>query len=171
MNMGDLDAAPGGALAPGVLDELRAFVHEEAHLLDTGRYEEWADLFAEDGVYWVPAERGQASPDGTLSLFHETRPLLQLRVRRLAHPQTHIQAPAVRTHHHLSNLCATDLGGVEYLLRATLLMVEWRNGEQRIFSAGCEYRLRRTAAGFRIVLKRVELLNCDAPHRALAIPF
>lgn len=171
MNMGDLKAAPGGALAPGMLDELREFAHQEARLLDTGRYEEWADLFAEDGVYWVPSERGQASPDGTLSLFHETRPLLRLRARRLTHPQTHIQAPPVRTHHHLSNLCAADLGSGEYLLRAMLLMVEWRNGEQRIFSASGEYRLRRTATGFRIVLKRVELLDCDAPHRALAIPF
>lgn len=169
--MGDLKAAAGDALAPGVLDELREFAFGEARLLDAGRFEAWVDLFAEDGVYWVPSEPGQAQPDGTLSLFHETRPLLQLRARRLSHPQTHIQAPPVRTHHHLSNLDGAYLGGDEYLLRSMLLMIEWRNGEQRVFSAACEHRLRRTPAGLRIVLKRVELLNCDAPHRALAIPF
>ena len=171
MNLGDLKAAAGGALAPGVLDELREFAFAEARLLDAGRFEAWVDLFGEDGVYWVPSEPGQASPDGTLSLFHETKALLQLRARRLAHPQTHIQAPPVRTHHHLSNLSGSDLGGGHYLMRSMLLMVEWRNGEQRLFSATCEHHLRRTPVGLRIAAKRVELLNCDAPHRALAIPF
>jgi len=170
MNIG-LKAGAGSALAPGVLDELREFAFEEARLLDAGRFEAWVDLFAEDGVYWVPAEPGQPAPEGTLSLFHETRPLLRLRARRLTHPQTHIQAPPVRTHHHLSNLSGSDLGGGQYLLQSMLLMAEWRNGEQRLFSAACEHCLRRTLAGLRIAWKRVELLNCDAPHRAFAIPF
>jgi benzoate/toluate 1,2-dioxygenase beta subunit len=171
MNMDDLRATAAGALAPGVLDELGELAFEEARLLDAGQFESWVDLFAEDGVYWVPSEPGQASPEDTLSLFHETKPLLRLRARRLSHPQTHIQAPPVRTHHHLSNLSGCDLGGGEYLLRSMLLMVEWRNGEQRLFSAACEHRLRRTPEGLRIVRKRVDLLNCDAPHRAFAIPF
>ena len=171
MNMGDLKPAAAGVRAPGVLDELREFAFEEARLLDAGHYEAWVDLFAEDGVYWVPSEPGQASPEDTLSLFHETKPLLQLRARRLSHPQTHIQAPPVRTHHHLSNLSGQDLGSGEYLLRSMLLMVEWRNGEQRLFSATCEHRLRRTPEGLRIAHKRVDLLDCDAPHRAFAVPF
>ena len=171
MNPRDLKATAGAALAPGVLDELREFAFEEVRLLDTGQFEAWVGLFAEDGVYWAPSEPGQASPEDTLSLFHETKPLLQLRARRLSHPQTHIQAPPLRTHHHLGNLSGQDLGGGEYLLRAMLLMVEWRNGEQRIFSAACEYHLRRTPDGLRMAHKRVDLLNCDAPHRALAIPF
>ena len=171
MNPRDLKATAGAALAPGMFDELREFAFAETRLLDAGQFEAWVGLFAEDGVYWAPSEPGQASPEDTLSLFHETKPLLQLRARRLSHPQTHIQAPPLRTHHHLGNLSGQDLGGGEYLLRAMLLMVEWRNGEQRIFSAACEYHLRRTPDGLRMAHKRVDLLNCDAPHRALAIPF
>ena len=79
MNMNDLSAALGTALSPGVMEELQAFAFEEARLLDSGAFEAWADLFAEDGVYWVPSEPGQVSPEDTLSLFHETRPLLKLR--------------------------------------------------------------------------------------------
>lgn len=171
MNMHGLKTASGGALAPEVLDELRDFIFLEARLLDAGGFEAWVDLFAEDGVYWVPSEPGQAVPEGSLSLFHETKPILQLRARRLMHPQTHIQTPPVRTHHHLGNIGGEALGEGSYLLRSMLMMVEWRNGEQRLFSAACEHRLRRTPVGLRIVLKRVELLDCDAPHRALAIPF
>ena len=130
-------------------------------------------------MYWVPSEPGQASPDSALSLFHETTPLLKLRARRLGHPQTHIQAPPARTHHHLSGIIGADVkggvggseGDIHYLVHSMLLMVEWRNGEHRLFSARCEHRLRRTPNGLRIAAKRVDLLNCDAPHRAIAIPF
>jgi len=31
--------------------------------------------------------------------------------------------------------------------------------------------LRRSPAGLQVALKRVDLLNCDAPHRAIAVPF
>ena len=164
-------SAGTGPVAPDVLAELTQFVFEEARLLDERCFEEWVGLFDADGVYWVPAEPGQVSPDGSLSIFHETRPLLLLRARRLAHPQTHVQTPASRTHHHVSNLTAQDLGGDECVLCSMLLVVEWRGGEQRLFSARCSYRLRRSAHGWRIASKRVDLLDCDAPHRAISVPF
>jgi benzoate/toluate 1,2-dioxygenase beta subunit len=156
---------------PEVLAELTRFAFAEARLLDARRFEEWVELFEANGVYWVPSEPDQASPDDTLSLFHETRPLLLLRARRLVHPQTHVQAPASRTHHHVGNLSAFDLEEGKYTLCSMLLLVEWREGAQRMFSARCTYRIQRTEAGLRIVSKRVDLLDCDAPHRAIAIPF
>ena len=33
------------------------------------------------------------------------------------------------------------------------------------------HRLRREPQGLRIVLKRVDLIDSEAPHRALAVPF
>jgi 3-phenylpropionate/cinnamic acid dioxygenase small subunit len=71
-----------------------AFVHAEARLLDEGRFVEWLELFAEDAVYWVPGQPGQASPHEALSLFFERKPLLALRVARLADPQMHAHVPA-----------------------------------------------------------------------------
>ena len=171
MNVREQGMGGQAVLAPEMHCELRDFVHLEARLLDEGRFEDWVELFHEDGVYWVPASPGQASPETALSLFHEARPLLALRARRLAHPQTHVNTPPARTHHHLSNIEGADLGGGGYALRCMLLMVEWRNGTQRLFSASCNYQLRRSLAGLRILSKRVDLLDCDAPQRALVIPF
>ena len=169
----DMRGAGAGA-APvdaGTLRELEAFLFEEAYLLDEGRFEAWVDLFDEDGVYWVPSEPGQLSPEGTLSIFYETRRLLLIRARRLGHPQTHVQVPAARTHHHVSGVRARMAGEGEFAVCALLLMAEWRGGEQRLFSGRCTYTLRRTPAGLRIAHKRVDLLNCDAPHRAIVVPF
>jgi benzoate/toluate 1,2-dioxygenase beta subunit len=153
------------------LRELEAFLFEEARCLDEKQFERWVELFDDDGIYWVPSEAGQSSPEGTLSIFYEDRPLLLMRARRLGHPQTLVQVPASRTHHHVGGVRASATGPEEYAVDSMLLMAEWRGGEQRLFSGRCSYRIRRTAAGLRIAFKRVDLLNCDAPHRAIAIPF
>jgi 3-phenylpropionate/cinnamic acid dioxygenase small subunit len=39
--------------------ELIDFVLREARLIDQQRFDEWLDLFSEDGIYWMPLEWGQ----------------------------------------------------------------------------------------------------------------
>ena len=38
--------------------QLIDFVIREARLIDQHRFEEWLDLFAEDGFYWMPLGMG-----------------------------------------------------------------------------------------------------------------
>lgn len=147
--------------------ELEAFVLREARLLDERRFAEWLALFAEDGVYWVPTLPGQGSPQEALSLFHEPKPLLAMRVARLQRTDVHIQAPPSRTVHHVSAIETTD----ELEVRSALVVAEWRAGEARWFAGRVLHRLRRSAEGLRIVLKRVDLIDSEAPQRAIAVPF
>jgi 3-phenylpropionate/cinnamic acid dioxygenase small subunit len=42
--------------------ELIDFVVREARVLDEHRFEDWLDLFTEDGHYWMPLEWGQTDP-------------------------------------------------------------------------------------------------------------
>jgi ethylbenzene dioxygenase subunit beta len=146
--------------------ELEAFVLHEARLLDERRFAEWLALFAEDGVYWVPTLPGQASPQEALSLFHEPKPLLAMRVARLEGTDLHIQAPPSRTVHHVSAIETTD----DLEVRSALVVAEWRAGEARWFAGRVLHRLRRSAEGLRIVLKRVDLIDSEAPQRAIAVP-
>ena len=147
--------------------ELEAFVVHEARLLDERRFAEWLALFAEDGVYWVPTLPGQSSPQEALSLFHEPKPLLAMRVARLERTDVHIQAPPSRTVHHVSAIETTD----DLEVRSALVVAEWRAGEARWFAGRVLHRLRRGAEGLRIVLKRVDLIDSEAPQRAIAVPF
>lgn len=146
--------------------ELEAFVLHEARLLDERRFADWLALFAEDGVYWVPTQPGQASPQEALSLFYEPKPLLSMRVARLERPDMHVQTPPSRTVHHVS---AVEVPR-ELEVRSALVMAEWRSGESRWFSGRVLHRLRREAGGLRIVLKRVDLIDSEAPQRAIAVP-
>ena len=50
-------------------------------------------------------------------------------------------------------------------------MVEYREGDgQRVFAGKCRHTLRREGDDLKIVLKRVDLVNCDAPHTFITIP-
>ena len=148
-------------------EELEAFVLQEARLLDERRFSDWLALFAEDGAYWVPTRPEQRSPREALSLFYETRALLAMRVARLERPDMHAQTPASRTLHHVSAVEVLP----ELEVRSALMVAEWRAGETRWIAGRVTHRLRREATGLSIVLKRVDLIDSEAPQRALAVPF
>jgi 3-phenylpropionate/cinnamic acid dioxygenase small subunit len=155
--------------------EAEAFLVAEARLLDAGRFEEWLALFAEDGFYWVPAAPGQSDPLNHLSIFYEDKSVLALRVRRLGHPRVYSAQPAPRTAHLVGNVTATRGGepGVDCEIRSTLMVAEYRPGpsaDRRLWAGQQTHKLRRAPEGWRIVLKRVDLIDCDAAHGILAVP-
>jgi len=147
------------------MDAVGAFILREARLLDERRYAEWLDLFAEEGVYWIPTQPGQASPHAALSIVYEPRSLLAVRVERLSRSEMHVQSPPSRTVHHVS---AIEVDGDE--ARSALIVAEWRGGEARWFAGRVTHKLKNEDGRLRIVLKRVDLIDGEAPHRALAVP-
>jgi benzoate/toluate 1,2-dioxygenase beta subunit len=164
----------GGQLVASLAlrEELGGFITHEARLLDERRYEEWAALFADDGVYWVPAAPDQTSPHDHVSLFYDDKATIQGRIARLRHPEIHVQTPASRVCHLISNLAVeANAEAGRYVVASNLLMVEYRPGsDPRMFAGRCQHVLRRKEGGLEIVLKRVDLVNCDAAFEALAVP-
>ena len=160
--------------APLDLEALRAveeFLIHEADLLDERRFEEWAALFTDDGIYWVPAVPGQDNPFDTISIFYDDSEGRDVRVRRLRHPKNLVEEPPTRTLHVVQNVRAEEVDGGEVDVRSRLLMLEYRNGVQRLYGAQCRHRLRRRAGSFAIAHKRVDLLNCDGFLPMMSIPF
>ncbi len=152
--------------------EFEDFIIGEALLLDARRFRDWMDLFTEDGSYWVPAVPGQNSPHDQASLFYDDRALMKTRVERLEHPRIHVQTPPSRTAHLIGNVVIeeADTGSGEFLIGSTVIMVEYRDDVQRVFAGRQHHRLRRQGDTFRIVQKRVDLINCDAAFEAMAVP-
>lgn len=151
---------------------LEQFVIHEARLLDQGRYDEWLALFADDGFYWIPAAPGQTDPWNEISIVHEDPSVLRMRVRRLAHPRMYAAEPAPRTARMLGGFtCTADAdAGADYEVRATLFVAEYRAGDRRLWAGQSLHRLRRDGDGFRIVLKRIDLIDCDGVHGHLSVP-
>ena len=153
-----------------LLRRVEEFLYREAWLLDERRFEDWLALFADDGVYWVPSQPGQESPVETASIIYEDRGMLDVRIRRLRHPKNYADTPPARTRHLVNNVMLDGAGG-ELDVSSALLMVEYRDDAQRVFGGGVRHRLRPEGDDFRIVSKRVELVNCDAAHGFMSIPF
>ncbi len=148
------------------------FLIHEARLLDERRFRDWMALFADDGTYWVPAVPDQKSPFEEASLFYDDRELMKTRVERLEHPRIHVQTPPSRTAHIVGNVVVeeADAAKGEYVVGSTFIMVEYRDDAQRLFAGRQRHRLRRHGDTFRIVQKRVDLINCDGAFEAMAVP-
>jgi len=168
--MGD---APGGQGGAAGVDRrpFEDFIVHEARLLDARRFRDWMGLFADDGTYWVPAVPGQQSPLDQASLFYDDRELMRTRVERLEHPRIHVQTPPSRTAHLVGSVVIekADAAG-ECVVGSTVIMVEYRDEQQRLFAGRQHHRLRREGTSWRIVQKRVDLINCDSAFEAMAVP-
>jgi benzoate/toluate 1,2-dioxygenase beta subunit len=165
-------AAPAPGAAGIDRARLEDFIVQEARLLDERRFRDWMALFAEDGTYWVPAVPDQKSPFDQASLFYDDRDLMKTRVDRLEHPRIHVQTPPSRTTHLVGNAIVeeADEAKGEYVVGSTVIMVEYRDETQRVFAGRQRHRLRREGTSFRIVQKRVDLINCDSAFEAMAVP-
>jgi 3-phenylpropionate/cinnamic acid dioxygenase small subunit len=148
-----------------------AFLLHEARLLDEAKFDDWLALFTANGWYWVPSEPGQDNPHDTVSLMYDDRRLLETRVRRLASPRIYSQEPRSRTSRIVSNVTVEENGAEGCTVRSKFLIVEYRRESQRIFAGTAFHRLVQADGGIRIAWKRVDLVDCDAPHDGLVVPF
>jgi len=148
------------------------FIIHEASLLDARRFRDWMGLFAEDGTYWVPAVPDQKSAFDQASLFYDDRDLMKTRIDRLEHPRIHVQTPPSRTAHLIGSVMIedSDTAKNEYVIGSTVIMVEYRDDTQRVFAGRQHHRLRQNGDSFRIMRKRVDLINCDSAFDAMAVP-
>ena len=146
--------------------DLVDFVYREARLLDELDYEAWLNLFAEDGRYWMPAEWRQTDPLLQSSLMYEDRLLLRVRVERLSGARTFSQKPKSRAQHLLQapqiDLFEPEAGA--FRTWTSFHYVETRNDVQTLYAGWATHELLLVEGVLKIKLKRVDLLNFDAPH-------
>ena len=140
--------------------EVARFIYKEARLLDEKRFDEWYELFTDDGYYWVPLSPGQTDPLAHNSLAYEDKLLLKLRIERLKLPTAYSQKPQSRCLHVLQapEVEKTDTG---YLARTPFLYTETRGEESQRYAATAWHTLVTAEGELRMRLKRVDILNAD----------
>lgn len=154
------------------LRTLEQFLYHEARLLDEQRWEEWNALFTDDGIYWAPASPEQPDATHHISLIHENALLRAVRIKRFRHPYAFSLQPKPRTVHMVSNvmLDSVDVGG-NCVVTSRFQMVQYRREKQDVFAGAYTHHLRATPGGYRIALKKTELVNCDAPMENVLVYF
>lgn len=149
--------------------EVEQFLYSEARLLDTRDFHGWLDLWAQDGLYWVPHEPTQTSPYDHISLFLEDATLRETRVRRITNERNWSQQPPTRTARLVGNVCLAGFDADERLIvYSTLLVTEWR-ATQRTLTGLVTHKLQKSNEGWSIYLKRVDLVNSTGVFTNLEI--
>lgn len=141
------------------------FVYEEARLLDAMQWEAWLGLFHAEARYWVPLEWQQQDPVLQPSLMYEDILLMKVRVERLSGERTFSQKPKSRCHHLLQAPyiveCNAETG--VYKARTSFLYTETRGDTLERFSGWASHELVAADGELKIKLKRIDLINFDAP--------
>ncbi len=149
------------------------FLFHEARLLDERRWEEWNALFLDDGVYWAPATPAQPDPLDHVSLIYEDQLLRKVRIARFASPVAYSLQPFPRTSHLVANVMIDrhDAAAGEIAATSRFLMVEFRRDTQRFYAGACLHELVEQDGGFRIRLKKADLVNCEGPQESSGVWF
>ena len=165
------DEKISGELTDEDLKAIELLLYQETEFLDQARYADWLTLFTDDCRYWVPARKDQTNPIDDISLFYEDRNLMEMRVTRIQHPGAHSLDNPITTSHvtGIKALEGIDPDTGEIIITMRFQMVEHQRGEQRLFAGAYRYHLRRENKGFKISLKRVDLINCDASFEPLQV--
>jgi 3-phenylpropionate/cinnamic acid dioxygenase small subunit len=152
-------------------EDLIAFVYREARLIDEQRFDEWLEMFAPDGRYWMPLEYGQTDRRLMASLMDEDLFLLRLRVERLAGNRTYSQKPKSRCHHVLQTpqIDVFEPQENRFVTWTALHYVETRLDQQDLYAVWATHDLTVIDGALRIRMKRVDLVNCDAAFGSIQL--
>jgi 3-phenylpropionate/cinnamic acid dioxygenase small subunit len=159
MNAGDLNKAAAAVDRA----EIEAFIYREARFADEHRYDEWAGLWTDDAIYWVPANSDDYDPHHHLSIIYDDRGRIQDRVDRLKSGAAWSQDPKSRMRRLISNIEIEAAPDGEIIVRSNFVLGELRHGIQTAYFAAQVHRLRQTSEGLKLAWKKVMLINNDEP--------
>lgn len=150
---------------------LTEFIYLENRLLDERRFTEWYDLFADDGLYWVPARPDQQCHESEPSIALENKLLLKLRIERLSHARAHSLSPQVRSMRVVQKPYVTQGADLDndHTVSCNLFYMETQGADQLMLGAKVDYLLRGARDEFKIMQKRVQLLNADSALPAIQL--
>ena len=137
-------------------------VYREARLIDEKRFDDWYELFTDDSLYWMPLMRDQPPGEAHTSLFYEDKLLLKVRIERLRHPNAFSQQQPSYCQHVLQQPAVIEPGEQECVLRTPFLYVEAQLDQQIILAGVAFHHLRNRDGGWKIRMKKIELLNREA---------
>ena len=152
-----------GSAQSSLQHQVEQFLFYQSELLDQKQWAAYIDLFAPEGVYWMPVTPDQTEWLDSPSIFAEDRHMMEIRMGRVQHPNAWSQAPQWGTSHVIGNVVIESAGESEVVVRSRFQMVELRRDQLRHFAGTYRHTLARKGDDFKIVLQRVDLLNGQPP--------
>lgn len=155
-----------------VLNDVTAFIWHEADLLDHKGYQEWLQLWSDDGLYIVPAEfTADDNYEDRLNLALDDAGMRRMRVARLEDGESVSANSTGNTVRMISRVRVLEAGDDLVIARCAMTLNEMRHGKLVTYPADVEYRLQPSADGFRLMRKVVRLMHADSFLRTVSFIF
>ena len=152
-------------------DQIQALIHKEAALLDQTQLDDWLDLYAEDGSYWIPMDEN-CDPLKDSSIIYDDIERLKMRVEQIMRQRRVAQEPASQTLRLISNIDIADSEqGYQAEATYSMLLMEMRSGDWRQrglgqinhYPAHCKATFKKIDGVWKIQHKQIKLLNRHQP--------
>jgi 3-phenylpropionate/cinnamic acid dioxygenase small subunit len=144
-----------------LVHEISQFLFREARYADDHCYEQWEALWADDGVYWIPANGDDIDPDRQMSIIYDNRSRISLRVKQLLTGKRHTQEPQSRLRRIVGGIELLKAEGRELQVACNTVIFESALRGDIIWASRNEFLLRRDGDDFKIARKKVTLVNND----------
>lgn len=141
--------------------QIENFLYREARLMDENAYDEWFALWADDALYWVPANEDDIDPMRHVSIVYEDKAHLEDRIFRLKSDAAYAQDPRSRMRRVISNVEIEEGEQGEVIVYSNFNLTELRRSQQRTFAGRTLHKLRPEGNSFKIAYKKVLLVNND----------
>lgn len=144
--------------------QVEELLFHQAALLDNKAWGEWAELFSEDGVYWMPSTPLQTDWRREASIFAEDRLLMEVRMGRLLHPNAWSQAVQWGTNHLVGNIVIETATPTTLEVYSRFQMMEMRRDQVRHFGGSYRHSLVLQGGVWKILMQRVDMTNGQAAY-------
>ena len=151
-----------GSAGGDLQHRVEQFLYAQSELLDNKLWQSFIELFADDGVYWMPSAPEQTDWEGQPSIFAEDKPMMRVRMGRVTHPNAWSQAPLWVTNHVVGNVVIESETAKEVVVRSRFHLMELRRDNVRHFGGTYRHTLVKKGQGFAIRMQRVDLFNGQA---------
>lgn len=155
------DSGLGSVLADPRVTRAVQLVWHEADLLDRRQYEQWQDLYTEDGVYVVPIDATTEDFDNTLNMVYDDARMRRMRVTRMTEGYAIAAVDAARTVRTVSRFVVEAVTDEEVTLRSAQVLVAYKRGRHDLWAGDVTHRVRLRDDGDLIALKVVRLVDSE----------
>ncbi len=152
--------------------KIEAFLYQEAQLLDDTHLIEWMELYDDAGVYWMPTHRDQQCPETEPSILYENKLLMDVRRRNFGHELAPSMEYPVKGSRLIGNVrLADDQEGGDSTIRilSSFHAHIYYRDEVSLFAGKYTHELLEVDDSYKILKKRVDLINADGIQRNLLI--
>ena len=155
--------------------ELERLLYREAHLLDSGEFQQWLELLSSDLRYWAPVradlhrKQEREDEESRLPLFDETKATLTLRISRLDTGLAWVENPTTRTRRFVTNVLVEDESSGLVQVRSNLLVFRSRSYVDETILVGCREDKWIRADAWMLKERKILIDHCTVENMSLLL--